>query len=42
LTNVGLKSRPQLRTGNPGVANWFGGGKDAAGVILDTGEGEKE
>jgi hypothetical protein len=28
--------------GNPGVANWFGGDEDAAGVILDAGDKEKD
>jgi hypothetical protein len=28
--------------GNPGVANWFGGDEDAALVILDAGDKEKD
>jgi hypothetical protein len=28
--------------GNPGVANWFGGNEDAAGVILNGGDKEKD
>jgi hypothetical protein len=42
LTKVGLKTRPELGLGNPGVANWFSGDKDMAGVIPNSGEGEKE
>jgi hypothetical protein len=28
--------------GNPGVANWFRGDEDAVGVILNTGDKEKD
>jgi hypothetical protein len=28
--------------GNPGVPNWFGGDEDAAGVILNAGDKEKD
>jgi hypothetical protein len=27
---------------NPGLANWFGGNEDAAGVVLNAGDKEKD
>jgi hypothetical protein len=42
LTQVGLKSQWKFRTGTAGEANWFGGKEDAAEVILNVGDKEKD
>ena len=42
LTKVGLKTQQDFGMGNPGVATRFGGEENAAGVILNAGEKEKE
>jgi hypothetical protein len=41
LAKVRLKTQREFGTGIPGVANWLGD-EDAAGVILNAGDGEKE
>jgi hypothetical protein len=42
LTKVGLKTQQEFGMGNLGLANWFGGNEDAAWVILNARNKEKD
>jgi hypothetical protein len=42
LTQVGLKARREFGIGSLGVANWFGGDQDVAGVTPNGGHKEED